>query len=163
MESTRSSGVPDAHQIAGALVVEVRGDLTHDPVHLLDRLAHREAAQRQAVEGKLSELLQVAKTERHVRASLDDAKESLVFPLGLQTSLPPAGGGGAGVFEVFCRALARRADIQLHGDVSAEQALNAHRLFRRELVERSVVVGTELESVLGHLPPLGQGKCLKST
>ena len=52
-------------------------------------------------------------------------------------------------FDDGARRVARRAHVELHLDVGAEQALHAHGLLGRQRVRRAVEVGLEREALLG--------------
>ena len=78
-----------------------------------------------------------AAAEIHVGRALDDSEERLPARARCgERALGPAAGLRHRGFDHRARRLTGRADIELHLDVGAEQALHAHRLLGREVVLR---------------------------
>ena len=130
-----------------------------------DGLTDREAAHRQAVEWawRPSDVVGVGRSQRDVGAALHDAEESLrLAPWRRGSGEPSASSSRNGLFHDGARGVTGRADVELHGDVGAEEALHAHRFFGRERVARAVEVRSKDEAVFADAAPLGEREGLKS-
>src|SRR5688572_18317798 len=103
------------------------------------------------------------KPELDVRAPLDDTEQRLAGFFGLKAALCRASRASNGVAKALGRRVPRRTDVQLHGDVGAQEALNPHAFFGRKQEPRAVQVGRELEASFAETHALGKRKRLIAT
>src|SRR5262249_31353348 len=128
------------YEVAWARVGHVGSELGYDAVHLFDRLAYREAAQRQPVEGERAELFDVTLAQAQVQPALHDAEQGLPVAARRERAMRPPRGPRDGGLDFAEGRSARWAHVELHGDVGAEPRLHAHRFLRRQVVLRAVEV-----------------------
>ena len=82
-------------------------------------------------------------------AALDDAEQGLVgASVGTAGALGPGRGPVDGEPDDLLRARQRRADVEHHLDVGAEQLLCGDRRLGREAVDRAVVRAVERHAVV---------------
>src|SRR5207248_11790964 len=111
--------------------------------------ADREAAEREAVEGHRAELVGVRAPQIRKACTLHDSEERLLLRARrVERARRPPRRHADGVLDGLARRLARRTHVELHLDVGAEKALDAHGLFGREVMLRSVEMRTERDALL---------------
>ena len=146
-------GLADAHQVARLVLGQHRGRVVEHAEHRLLPLPDREAADRVAVEADGLQRLGALAAQRLGHAALLDAEERMARPVaeGLaRTGRPPHRQahrlGHAGLV-----GRKRRAFVEAHHDVRAEQALDLHRGLGAEEMLRTVDMRAEGHAVLGQL------------
>ena len=142
----------EPHHVARAVLRQVRHARLDRAVHLLLRLADRDAAHGVAVEADLHQLLGAAAADVVVDPALHDAEDLLAVGARLPAAaLRPA--DRARHRRLGARAVARirQALVEDHRDVGAERALHRHRLLRPEEELVAVEVGVEAAALLGEL------------
>ena len=162
----------------GPLGVEGARDARERVVHLLDGLAHGEAAEGEAVKARLQgrELLGVGAAQIGERASLDDPEERLERGArGREGALRPARRLLHGSLEdpsILRRSLraSGNAHVELHLDVRADEPLDANRFLGRQVHLGPVEVRAEREAVLRRrderlaaLASGGERECLEAS
>ena len=109
--------------------------------------------------GKRAELLGVRAPQVGEARALDDAEEGLPERAWRgERAAGPARRAGDGRLDDVARGLAGGADVELHLDVGADEALDAHRLLGREDVSRPVEVRLEREALLGRSDQRGAAR-----
>src|SRR6476661_6051680 len=110
--------------------------------------AHRQTADRVAVETDCSQFVYGAFAQTGIDAALDDAETGTRSPERSLRALRPAHRKRERRFDLGFRRRERWALIEHHLDIRAQQALDLHGAFRREEVLRAVNVRTEANRLL---------------
>src|SRR5687768_7945935 len=96
--------------------------------------------------------------------ALNDAKECLIGPASCRlTPNGPPMRALESILYPFTRGGKRHAFVECHHDVGPERFLNLNRSFGSNMVQRSIQMGLEGHTFVGHLAQLRQTKDLKST
>ena len=142
---------PDAHQVACLRLVDVRQGVVEHVAHRAVALADRQAADRDAVEADLLDLLGGALAEIAPESTLNDAEQRLVWPrmCSLRPALP-ARGAPYRRLRVAAIGAERQALVEHHRDVAAEILLDLHRALGREESALPVDLVGERDAFFGH-------------
>ena len=156
-------GRSHAHDVARPLVGEKRRGFGHGGPALLGRLAHRDAADRIAVETAGDDLRGAPRPELGVASALDDAEERPALArMGRATAPRPAPRPLDGREEAGAVGRQGRAIVEGHGDVAAQGPLDLHAALRRHGEEGAVEMRPEDDRVVRDRPPIGQAEHLEA-
>ena len=141
--------IADAHEVARLVGRQQRRRPADDIEHLVPVLTDREAAEGVAVEVEGDDLCDRPASQLRVGAALRDAEDELprcVCRIALAGR--PERGEVHRPLESAPVDAGRRADVQAHGDVGAEMALDAGDELRREPLRGAVVYRSERDAVV---------------
>ena len=131
--------------------------------HFRLRFADAYAADGVAVKIHRNESFGAFLAQGRIARALDNAEDLLAISARLFAAFfGPANRSINGSAEVFGRAVMRRAIVEDHGDVRAEQALNFHRFLRADKEERAVKMGAEFDALRFDFANLCQAEDLET-
>ena len=158
----------DAHDVAGLVLGEERGDEADLMEHVLLGFADAHAADGMAGEIQAAELFGAADAEVVVDRALVDAEEMTsrgeeAAVLGqLEHLLGPADGAVHGDFAGGAVARVGRALVEHHRDVGAERVLDVEAVLHVEEQLVAVEVGTEVDAFVGDRAELREREDLEA-
>src|SRR5258706_1324434 len=140
-----------------------RDGMLHRHHHFRLRLANAYSTNGVSIELHPHEGLGAFLAQRGVVATLNNSENLLAIGSRLFTAfLRPANRPIDGRVNLLWRARVRRTIVEDHGNVRSEQALNLHGFPGSEEEQRSIEVGTELNSMCLDFPDAGQTEDLES-
>ena len=153
----------EAHRITRLAGGQERRRRFHRHHHLRLRFAHADAADRVAIELHLDDRLRAFLAQLHVAAALHDAEHQLARRARLlATFRRPTNRPLHRSTNLARRRGVRRAIIEDHRNVRAEDTLNLHRFLRAEEEQRAIKVRTKLNAMRLDLPDLREAEHLEA-